>query len=94
MADHVELVVERGDAFRELLQNALAVNATLVAQQQNEEMRALTETSLSQNEEGKKISALAAILFAPTLVDAIYGMNFEPHAQAGGGASGNPWRCS
>jgi hypothetical protein len=83
VADHVELVVERGDAFRELLQNALAVNATLVAQQQNEEMRALTETSLSQNEEVKKISALAAILFAPTLVDAIYGMNFEPPAQAG-----------
>ena len=75
--------MERGDAFRELLQNVLAVNATLVAQQQNEEMRAPTETSLSQNEEVKKISALAAILFAPTLVDAIYGMDFEPPARAG-----------
>src|SRR5664280_3190915 len=77
VADHVERVVERGDAFRELLQNALTVNATLVAQQQNEEMRALTETSLAQNEEVKKISAWAAILFAPTLVGTIYGMNFE-----------------
>ena len=69
MADRVGLVVERGDAFRELLQNALAVNATQVAQQQNEEVR--------------KISALAAILFAPTLVDAIHGMDFEPPARAG-----------
>jgi magnesium transporter len=77
VADHVERVVERGDAFRELLQNALTVNATLVAQQQNEEMRALTEASLAQNEEVKKISAWAAILFAPTLVGTIYGMNFE-----------------
>jgi magnesium transporter len=39
-------------------------------------MRTLTEASLSQNEEVKKISAWAAILFAPTLVGTIYGMNF------------------
>ena len=83
VADHVERVVERGDAFRELLQNALTVNATLVAQQQNEEMRALTETSLAQNEEVKKISAWAAILFAPTLVGTIYGMNFEHMPELG-----------
>ena len=30
-----------------------------------------------QNEEVKKISAWAAILFAPTLVGTIYGMNFD-----------------
>ncbi len=83
VADHVERVVERGDAFRELLQNALTVNATLVAQQQNEEMRALTETSLAQNEEVKKISAWAAILFAPTLVGTIYGMNFDNMPELG-----------
>ena len=77
VADHVERVVGRGDAFRELLQNALTVSATLVAQQQNEEMRALTESSLAQNEDVKKISAWAAILFAPTLVGTIYGMNFD-----------------
>ena len=83
VADHVERVVERGDAFRELLQNALTVNATLVAQQQNEEMRALTEASLAQNEEVKKISSWAAILFAPTLVGTIYGMNFEHMPELG-----------
>ena len=37
--DHIIRVVERVDAFRVLLQNALTVNATLVAQQQNEEMQ-------------------------------------------------------
>ena len=77
VADHVVRVVEQGDGFRALLQNALTVHSTLVAQQQNDEMRSLTETSLAQNEEVKKISAWAAILFAPTLVGTIYGMNFD-----------------
>lgn len=75
--DHVIRAVERADAFRALLQNALSVQSTLVGQRQNEEMRHLTEASLEQNEEVKKISAWAAILFAPTLVGTIYGMNFE-----------------
>jgi magnesium transporter len=70
-------VIERADGFRALLQNLLSVQATLVAQQQNEEMRSLTLSSLDQNEEVKKISAWAAILFAPTLVGTIYGMNFR-----------------
>ena len=70
-------VVERADSFRALLQNALTVQPTLLGQRQNEEMRHLTEASLAQNEEVKKISAWAAILFAPTLVGTIYGMNFD-----------------
>lgn len=75
--DHVVRVVERADGFRALLQNALSVNATIVTERQNEEVRAMTEASLVQNEEVKKISAWAAILFAPTLVGTIYGMNFR-----------------
>jgi len=75
--DHVLRVVDRVDAFRVLLHSALTVNSTLVGQRQNEEMRRLTETSLTQNEEVKRISAWAAILFAPTLVGTIYGMNFD-----------------
>ena len=76
VADHVAEVTERVDGFRQVLQDILAVNATLVTQQQNEEMKSLTEASFEQNEEIKKISAWAAILFAPTLVGTIYGMNF------------------
>jgi magnesium transporter len=75
--DHVIRVIERVDSFRILLQNALSVHATLVTQRQNEEMRHLSEASLAQSEEVKKISSWAAILFAPTLVGTVYGMNFE-----------------
>jgi magnesium transporter len=74
--DHVLRVVDRGDAYRQLLQNALAVHSTLVTQRQNEEMQRLTETSLTQSEEVKKISSWAAIIFAPTLIGTVYGMNF------------------
>ena len=61
----------------EIRQNALTVHTAVVGQQQNDEMRSLTQSSLSQNEEVKRISAWAAILFAPTLVGTIYGMNFD-----------------
>jgi magnesium transporter len=74
--DHVISLVERVDGFRSLLQNALMVHSTLVGQRQNEETRALTEASLSQGEQTKRISSWAAILFAPTLIAAVYGMNF------------------
>jgi magnesium transporter len=37
----------------------------------------LTEASIEQNEEVKRISAWAAIIFAPTLIGTIYGMNFD-----------------
>jgi magnesium transporter len=74
--DHATTVVERVDGFRQMLQDILTVNATLVSQAQNEEMKHLTRASYAQNEEVKKISAWAAILFAPTLIGTIYGMNF------------------
>ena len=61
--DHVIQVTEQVGAFRELLSNVLSVNLTLVG--------------VGQNDEVKKISAWAAILFAPTLVAGIYGMNFD-----------------
>jgi magnesium transporter len=77
VADHVVSVNERVEGFRLQLRDILTVNATLVAQRQNDEIRELTETSIAQGEEVKKISAWAAILFAPTLVGTIYGMNFD-----------------
>jgi magnesium transporter len=40
-------------------------------------VRELTRVSIEQNEEVKKISAWAAILFAPTLIGTVYGMNFD-----------------
>jgi magnesium transporter len=74
--DHAVRVVEQADGFRQLLQNVLSVHLTL-------ETKALNEISNAQNEEVKKISAWAAILFAPTLVGTVYGMNFEHMPELG-----------
>jgi magnesium transporter len=81
--DHSLRVVERSAAFRTILENALTVESTLVAQRQNDEMRRMTEFNLAQNEELKKISGWAAIIFAPTLVGTVYGMNFEHMPELG-----------
>lgn len=61
--DHALRVTEQVEAFRELLSNILSVNLTLVG--------------INQNDEVKKISAWAAILFTPTVISGIYGMNFD-----------------
>jgi len=63
VADHLARVTARSVELRDALTQILTVNSTLVAQRQNEDM--------------KKISGWAAILFAPTLIAAIYGMNFD-----------------
>ena len=75
--DHTLRVSERANTFRTVLDNALTVESTIVARRQNEEMRRMTELSIRQNDEVKKISGWAAILFAPTLVGTVYGMNFD-----------------
>lgn len=75
--DHTLRVADRANTFRTVLDNALTVESTIVARRQNEEMRRMTELSIRQNEEVKKISGWAAILFAPTLIGTIYGMNFD-----------------
>jgi magnesium transporter len=68
--DHALRIEGEVTSFRELLHNILNVNLTL-------ETKALSESSNQTNEEVKKISAWAAIFFAPTLVGTIYGMNFK-----------------
>ncbi|HEY4277232.1 MAG TPA: magnesium/cobalt transporter CorA [Conexibacter sp.] len=61
--DHLRRVCARVTGFRDLLSSALQANMTQVAVRQNEDMR--------------MISAWVAILAVPTLVAAIYGMNFD-----------------
>lgn len=75
--DHSIRVADRVATFRTVLDNALTVESTIVARRQNEEMRRMTEESMRQGEQMKKISGWAAILFAPSLIGAIYGMNFR-----------------
>jgi magnesium transporter len=77
VADHVTLAKERIEEFRVLLRDILAVNTSLVGQRQTEEARALSEASNQQAVESRRIAGWAAILFAPSLVAGIYGMNFR-----------------
>ena len=83
VADHATRVLERTRGFRELLANILTVNAALVVQRQNDEITRLTEAGYEQNEQVKRISSWAAILFAPTLVASVYGMNFDHMPELG-----------
>ena len=76
VADHVVHVNERADEFRTLLRDILTVNATLVAQRQNTDMQKVGQSANEQAEQARKISGWAAILFAPSLVTGVYGMNF------------------
>jgi magnesium transporter len=68
--DHALRVTERIDGFRAVLDKALIVHSALVSRRQ-------TEVNLAQNEQVKKISSWAAIIFAPTLIGTVYGMNFD-----------------
>jgi len=77
VADHTMSASDRTDDFRQALENALTVHSTLVAQDQNEEMKRMSETSIHQADVAKKVSGWAAILFFPTLVAGTYGMNFQ-----------------
>ena len=61
---------ERAAGFRTLLENVLNVNLAL-------ETKRLSEVSIAQADQTKKISSWAAILFTPTLIGGIYGMNFD-----------------
>lgn len=83
IADQFDRVRSLADGEREYLQGViefyqtvLLIKAALVGQAQNAEVKRLTEASYTQNEEIKKISAWAAIFFAPTLIGTVYGMNF------------------
>jgi magnesium transporter len=75
--DHAVQIQEQVTAFRELLQNVLSVNLAIVSLQQNDEIRAMTQASMDQADDVQRISSWAAILFTPTLIGTIYGMNFD-----------------
>jgi magnesium transporter len=61
--DHLQRLASHVESYRELLTNVLAAN--------------LTQVSIRQNEDVRKISAWAAIIAVPTLITGVYGMNFE-----------------
>jgi magnesium transporter len=61
--DHLARLVAQVDTFSDLLNSVLEANLTRVSVKQNEDMR--------------KISAWVAIAAVPTMIAAIYGMNFD-----------------
>jgi len=61
--DHLRRAAGRVAAFRELLGNALQAN--------------LTQVSVRQNEDMRRITAWVAFLAVPAMVAGIYGMNFK-----------------
>ncbi len=60
--DHVLRVLTEVESFRDLLTSVLTAN--------------LTQVSVRQNEDVRRISAWAAIIAIPTMIAGIYGMNF------------------
>jgi magnesium transporter len=67
--DHLKRVEGQITNFHELLDSALQAN--------------LTQVSVRQNEDMRKISAWVAILAVPTMVAGIYGMNFKHMPELG-----------
>ena len=61
--------IDELDELREVLTSVLTAN--------------LTQASIRQNEDVRKISAWAAIIAVPTLVTGIYGMNFDHMPELG-----------
>jgi magnesium transporter len=61
--DHLLRVLSRITGFRDLLSSALHAN--------------LTQASVRQNEDMRKITAWVAILAVPTMIAGVYGMNFK-----------------
>jgi magnesium transporter len=69
VADHAARIGDQVDGFATLLAGALQAT--------------LTQVSVRQNEDMRKISAWVAIIAVPTAVAGIYGMNFEHMPELG-----------
>jgi magnesium transporter len=67
--DHLLNVLAQVTSFRDLLTSVLAAN--------------LTQVSVRQNEDVRRISAWAAIIAVPTAIAGLYGMNFENMPELG-----------
>jgi magnesium transporter len=75
--DHARRTAARARGMHSLLTGLLQLAAARVTERQNDEMRGMTEQQVVQNDQTKKVTSWAAILFAPTLIAGIYGMNFR-----------------
>jgi magnesium transporter len=67
--DHLMRIHDQLEGYRDLLTSVLQAN--------------LAQVTVRQNQDVRKISAMVAILAVPTVVAAIYGMNFEHMPELG-----------
>jgi len=69
VSDHLKRANDQLESFRDLLTSVLSANLTQVTVQQNEDVR--------------KISAAVALIAVPTMIAGIYGMNFDHMPELG-----------
>ncbi len=69
VSDHLKRVHDSLEGFSDLLTSVLSAN--------------LTQVTVRQNEDVRKISAAVAIIAVPTMIAGIYGMNFEHMPELG-----------
>ena len=69
VSDHLKRVNDQLESFSDLLTSVLSANLTQVTVQQNEDVR--------------KISAAVALIAVPTMIAGIYGMNFDHMPELG-----------
>ncbi len=67
--DHLLRVIDQVESHRDLLTSVLTAN--------------LTQVTVRQNEDVRKISAWAAMIAVPTMIAGLYGMNFENMPELG-----------
>ena len=63
VSDHVQIHADRLERLRSIMHEVFSANSTLIAERQGDQT--------------KKISAWAGILFIPSLIAGVYGMNFS-----------------
>lgn len=88
--DHATQVTERIESMREALVGVLNLHLALQTQVSNEQMKQMSEASLKQAEDARRIAAWAGVFFVPSLITGIYGMNFD-HMPELHWAAGYPW---
>ncbi|WP_158583136.1 CorA family divalent cation transporter [Nesterenkonia natronophila] len=77
LARRIKRLRYRAELLRSHLQNTVTLYSTMLTLEQNDATRRIADASYAQGEQSKKISAWAAIIFAPTVIASMYGMNFR-----------------
>lgn len=81
--DHVASLNERIDAMREALVSVLNLHLALQQQTSNDQIRDMSRAALKQAQDSRRIAAWAGVIFVPSLITGVYGMNFRHMPELG-----------